>query len=94
MDSEKGELPEEHALSVREMLADAVWAHDLESVVSGQYNTCVRAGLLAVWRKAAQDPDGQPEQWLGLGAPADLHDVVADRGIIPTVRDDMDGPCH
>jgi len=87
-----GSLPENHVSHIRGLLADIVGATDTEPVHNGVYDTCVRAGLLGAWRKAAGDPDDQPEEWLRTGAPAGIRCVPADRGIFPRVDDVMDDP--
>ena len=73
-------------------MADVVGATDIDPVDGGGYKTCVRAGLLGAWRKAAGDPDDQPEIWLREGAPAGIREAAKHRGVFPTVSDDMDDP--
>jgi len=81
-----------HVLNIRRLLSDCVGATDTEPVNNETYQTSVRAGILQAWRRAAEDPDDQPEQWLRHGAPAGIRLTPRDRGIFPTVSDQMDDP--
>ena len=85
-------LPEDLVSHMRGWLADIVGATDVEPVHNDTYVTCVRAGLHGAWRRAAGDPDDQPEEWLRTRAPAGIRCVSADRGIFPRVVDAMDDP--
>jgi len=86
------QIPQWHIEHVRAILAEVVGATDTEPVHNDDYQTCVRANLLAAWRRAAGDPDDQPEQWLQLGAPAGIRQAPLDRKIFPVLIDEMDDP--
>ena len=88
----KGELPDEHVQRVREILAELVGADDSEPVNNDTYSTTARAGLLSSWRRAANDPDDQPERWLVEGAPAGIRRMPEHRDVFPPVDDEADDP--
>ena len=81
--SDEKDVPEQYVTEIREVLAKVVHATDIGEVDTGDYRTCVRAGLLSAWRQAAGDPDDQLERWLTQGAPAGIRMTPARPQHIP-----------
>ena len=65
------------------VIAEAVQGHCIKRGAELGHKCDVRVELLADWRKAAKDPDGQPERWLRSGGPLGITAHPADRKVFP-----------
>ena len=77
-------------LAVRNLIATACQATDLEPVSNATCSTDIRAGLLEAWRVAAGDPASAVVQWLTNGSPAGIRRSAESCGIFPDAATDIE----